>query len=240
MNNEMIVLSSRFLHEIKEFQKDAHGKVDCDPNYKREVINDIGEILAGKSITAAEIHKLFDKEKENPQKVLFYKPSNVLDQHQIKYVRRPYIDPENLLMLGQFYFHPRLQLTPPPPVLEIADDGTIKASYEDQPFYLEIVEKFTKQDLLAYFYTKMNVTPQESVRARDIGALEHLLKFWDVDFILYLIDEAFAVSLDNGKPMPKKQLDIQHFEEEALAVYEARKNTCFEEGLDRVISRATA
>ncbi|MEK1828902.1 hypothetical protein AAAC51_07075 [Priestia megaterium] len=132
-----------------------------------------------------------------------YKPSNILEKHQISFVRKSYYDPENLLTLGQFYYHPRLQVVPPPPVLDIKDDGTINSSYEEEPFYLEIVDKMTVQDLLDYFYYKANVKPQEAVKARDIGAFEHLLKFWDVDFILYLIDESVVVSLDYGRPIPK-------------------------------------
>lgn len=234
----MIVLASKFLEEIKEFPKDKHGRIDCDPQYKKEVMNDIGEILAGGSITAAQISILFEKEKENPQKGLLYKPSNVLEQNQIKFIRKAYHDPDNLLIPGQFYFHPRLQLTPPPPMLQIADDGTVKASYDEEPFYLEIIDKMTKKDIVDYFYNKSNVPPPEATLARDIGAIEHMLRFWDADFILYLIDEAFACSSDNGRAMPRNPLDIQAFDTEALAVYEARKNTCFEEGLDRVIPRA--
>lgn len=235
--NHMIVLASKFLHEIKDFELDTHGKVSCEPTYKKEVMNDMGEILAGGSVTAAQMNELLDKEKDNPQKALFYKPSSILEAHKIQFVRKPYRDPENLLVPGQFYYHPRLQLTPPPPMLEIADDGSIKASYDDEPFYLEIIDKITKKDLVDYFYSKTNSPPKEATMARDIGAFEHMLRFWDADFILYLIDEAFAVSFDNGKPMPKSPLDIQHFEAEALAVYEARKITCFEEGLDRVLPR---
>ncbi|MGH1263411.1 hypothetical protein ACQVWE_14000 [Bacillus cereus] len=238
MNNQMIVLASRFMDEIKDFKKDAHGKINCDSNYKKEVINDIGEILAGESVTAKQFHELFDKEKDNPQKGLFYKPSSILDAHNIQYVRKPYRDPDNLLVPGQFYFHPRLQLTPPPPMLKISDDGTIEASYDDEPFYLEIVDKITKKDLVDYFYSKTNAPTPEATLSRDIGAFDHMLRFWDVDFIFYLIDEAFTCSLDNGKPMPKSPLDIQHFEAEALLVHEARKNTCYEEGLDRVLPRA--
>ncbi|MES9681735.1 hypothetical protein ABWK22_02220 [Gottfriedia acidiceleris] len=238
MNNHMIILASKFMHEIKGFEKDTHGKINCEPNYKKEVINDIGEILAGQSVSAKELNDLFDKEKDNPQKGLFYKPSSILDANKIAYVRKPYYDPENLLVPGQFYYHPRLQATPPPPMLEIADDGTIKASYDDEPFYLEIIDKITKRDLVDYFYSKTNAATPESTLSRDIGAFDHMLRFWDVDFILYLVDEAFACSLDNGKPMPKSPLDIQNFEAEALSVHEARKVICYEEGLDRVLPRA--
>ena len=86
----MIILASKFLEEIKEFPKDSHGRLECEANYKKEVINDIGEILAGGSVTAQQLNILFDKEKENPQKTLYYKPCNILDQHSISYVRKAY------------------------------------------------------------------------------------------------------------------------------------------------------
>lgn len=236
-NNHMILLASKFMHEIKNFEKDPHGFVNCEPAYKLAVLNDIGEILAGGSITSKTFFDLMDKEKENPQKELFYKPSNLLEANNITFERKSYRDPNNLLVPGNFYFHPRLQITPPIPVLDISDDGTISASYEDEIFYLEMIDKLTKKELVDYFYLKTNSFAPEATLARDMGAFDHMLRFWDVDFILYLIDEAFACSLDSGGQLPKNPLAIQAFEVEALLVYEARKRICYEEGLDRVLPR---
>ncbi|UOE58240.1 hypothetical protein IRB79_27350 (plasmid) [Cytobacillus oceanisediminis] len=233
----MIILATRFLQDIKEFPVDAHGKITCEPRYKKEVIHDIGELLAGESVTAKEMGELFRKEKDNPNKALFYKPSSLLESKGIAIKRKPYREPDNLLVPGQFYFHPRLQATPPPPVLQIFDDGTFKASYDEEPFYLEIIDKITVRDLVDYFYAKFYSVCPDSHYSKDAGAFEHMLKFWDVDFILYLVDEAFACALDSGKELPKSPLDIQQYEAQAAAVYEARKNTCFEEGLDRVHPR---
>lgn len=238
MNNHMMTLAFMFLQDIKGFPVDNHGKVDCEPEYKKAVITDVGQILAGGSVTPGQIKILIQREKENPNKKLFYKVSSILDHYKIDYVRKSYYDPENILVPGQFYLHPRLQITPPPPVIVVNDDGTFEASYDEDEFYLEIVDKITKKDLVIYFYNKMNSTYSEATLPRDIGAFEHMLKFWDVDFILYLIDEAFACSMDEGKPMPKTPLDIQQYEAQATAVYEARKRLSFEEGLDRVLPRS--
>ena len=240
MNNQMIMLASYFLHSIKGFPKDANGKIECEAQYKKEVMNDIGEILAGGSVTAAQMHDIFKREEANPNRSLFYKPCHILDAYKITYKRKSYRDPDNLLIPGQFYYHHRLQVTPPPPMIQVFDDGTFSSSYEnDGPFYLEIVDKLTKKDLVDYFYNKTNMKCQEATLARDIGAFEHMLRFWDADFILYLIDEAFACAMDEGKQLPKTPLDIQHYEAQAAAVYEARKILCFEEGIDRVIPRSS-
>ncbi|MEK1828901.1 hypothetical protein AAAC51_07070 [Priestia megaterium] len=41
MNTDIIALSSRFLLEIKEFEKDATGKINCDADYKKRIVTDI-------------------------------------------------------------------------------------------------------------------------------------------------------------------------------------------------------
>lgn len=237
MNNKMIKLAMKFLEEIKGYKKDSHGKLKCDLKYKQEVMNEFGEILAGNSLTYAQLFGVLEKAKDEVDKESFYKPSDILNKLNIKFVKKPYTDANNLLIPGKFYYHPRLQLTPPAPKLKIEDDGTITPSYEEEEFYLEIVDKLTIENLITYYYNKMGKSVDKKYLSRDIGAMEHMLKFWDVDFILYLIDEAFAISMDKGEPLPNSLLDIQKYDEAALAVYEARKNLCFEEGLDRVHSR---
>jgi len=237
MNNEMIRLAALFLTRVKNFECDEHGKVDCDLKYKAMIMDDIGKVLAGGTdpevLEGCIIKMSTESDKEN-----FYKPSHLLTHYGITFQMKEYRDPDNLIQYGKFYFHPKLQVTPPPPKLTIHDNGDIFASYDEEPFYLEMVSKFTKKDVVDYFYFKKNTGDQsEAVFARDIGAVEHMLKFWDVDFILYLIDEAFVCSRDEGAQPIKNLLDIQRYEEEAQHVYANRKNTCFEGGLDRVIPR---
>lgn len=240
LSNYIVQLATMFFKNIKGFPLGDHGKIQCDPRYKREVMHDIGELLAGECVTAKEMMNLFEQEKDNPDKHLFYKPYNILEKHAVVIKRRDYHIPGNLIIPGQFYYHRRLQATPPPPVIQISDDGTFKATYEDEPFFLEIIEKITVRDLVHYFYGKTNSVCPEAHTQKDCGAFEHMLKFWDVDFILYLIDEAFACSRDSGKQLPKSPLDIQQYETEAQLVYEARKLICYEEGLDRVYARPIA
>lgn len=237
MNNELIVLATRFLEEVKGFTKDAHGKIDCDGQYKTSVVDDIGRLLAGGTEPSV-IAKCIDDIQNEDDKEMYFKPSHLLKRYNIPFKLMDYSDPDNLIKIGKFYYHPRLQVTPPPPMLVIHDNGEINSSYDEEPFYLEMVDRFTKKDVVDYFYSKMNKTGEiEASLVRDLGAVEHMLKFWDLDFILYLIDEAFAVTWDEGLKPVKKLLDVQHFEEHAAVVYENRINNCYEGGLDRVIPR---
>lgn len=238
MSGNILNLAVIFLVNIKKFEYDSNNKIDCDNNYKSDVVNDISEVLHGGSLTFEELEKhLYNAAKIDGGANLFYKPSDVLTYYNIKFKRGQANDPDNLIQVDRFYYHPRLQVVPPPPTLKIEDDGTITSSYEEESFYLEMVDSFTIKDLLSYFYSKKNSSIQESTFNRDIGALRHLLQFWDVDFLLFLIDEAFASSIDQGREVPNSPLDIQEFSDDALLLYESRKNILYEEGLDHVIPR---
>lgn len=237
LNTHTTILASMFLREVKEFPNDAKGRIKCPPAYKRDVIHTIACVLASGTVSPKMMEDLFTKAKTHPEREGFYKPTDVCDAFQVAYQLADYQNPDNLLEFGRFYYHPRLHVTPPPPVLIIEDDGTMTASYDNEPFYLEITDTLTKKDLLGYFYGKRSMPPVSSHYARDMGAIEHLLKFYDVDFLLYLIDEAFALARDTGRKDPANPLDLQDAQDEAEAVYEARKKRCYEEGLDRVIPR---
>lgn len=237
MNSNILKLAVMFLVDIKGFGYDINKKIDCNVNYKSSVIEDISEILDGKSLTATQFYGVLDKAKSVEDKHLFHKPSEVLEYFKINYKRGLKRDPNNLIQLNRFYYHPKLQVAPPPPVLKIEDDGTITPSYDSEDFYLEMKDSFTVEDLLDYFYSKKNMAVPDSNIKKDIGAFNHLLQFWDIDFLMFLIDEAFTSSVDEGKPLPNSPLDIQEYDAQAMTVYEARKNICHEEGLDHVIPR---
>lgn len=237
MNNNSLKLASKFLREVKSFPDNDTGKIDCSVQYKNEVLKDVSEILTGKSVSYVQLVGLFDKTKDLENRESFYKPCDILEHYKIPFKRGTGSDPANLISINRFYYHPRLQLVPPAPKLKIDDDGTITSSYDSEEFFLEMIDSFTLRDLVDYFYSKTNSFVPSVNLVRDIGAFEHLLQFWDVDFILYLIDEAFAYSSDKGRPVPSSPLRIREYDEKALHVYESRKRISYEEGLDRVLPR---
>ena len=237
MASEAITLTIKFLTDIKGLTTNVSGKIDVSVQYKERTLRDVEELLAG-GVPYMSIHNAIEKFSDFPKKEETYNVSEVLNKLGISYEKKAVeIDKDNLLIPHKFYFHQHLQLSPPPPMVVQLPDGSFETSYDSEPFYLEIKPRFTIDDLLSYFYHRMGINESHTTN-RDKGALSHLLKSFDVDFILHLIDEAYAQALDRGLELPKEPFSMQDYIEQARGLYEARKNTCHEEGLNRVIPRA--
>lgn len=230
-------LSIKFFEEIKGFGHDSTGKVKAPDSYKLMVMKNIEEVLAGgmSSETMEDYLKRYKEEHEAPEEAYLFDDilSHFKVQARKRIVKR---DPNNLLEPGKFYYHPALQVAPPPPVVFQLDDGTFQSSYETEEFFLEVKESFTFEDLTAYFYKVMGLDGQ-GFKERDMGAFKHIMKSYDVDTILYTIDAALFYAEDYCKSLPKNPFDIRDYIDEGQYNLEERKNTCYMEGLDRVIPR---
>jgi hypothetical protein len=240
MINEAISLSIMFFKGLKKFPSDEQGKVKAPEKYKLLIMENFEQLLNGGESpkVLAQYMKRYSEEHPSPQEV--YNMEDILNYFKVAYkkseVKR---DPNNLLEPGKFYFHPALQVAPPPPVVYQLDDGTFKSSYDDEPFFLEIKESFTWDDLVGYFYKVMELDG-EGFKDRDMGAFKHIMKGnVNLDLILYTIDEARFQAEDVGKPRPKNPFDIRDYMDEGATVLEDRMNTCYMEGLDHVIPRAS-
>lgn len=238
MMNDAIRLSIKFFKEIKGFGEDATGKVQAPDKYKVDVMKNIEQLLAG-GTSVKEMETLMNRYKAvhpNPQEV--YMVDEILSHFKVKADKKEVKrDPNNLLEPGRFYYHPALQVAPPPPTIMQREDGTFYSSYEDEEFFLEIKECFTLCDLVDYFYKVMEI--DVDFKERDMGAFKHILKSYDIDTVMYMINEAKAMSEDYGKPTPTSPFDIRDYADDAIAVLEDRKNSAYMEGLDRVIPRTS-
>lgn len=236
MKNESIRLSIKFFEEIKKFSRDAQGRIKASEKYKNIVMTNIEEIIAG-GMNSKELEALIDRYKttcETPSEA--YSIDDILSFFKVKADKKAVEkNPNNLLEVGAFYYHPALQIAPPPPVITILDDGTFKSSYDTEEFFLEIKECFTLEDLVDYFYKIMGYN--DGFKDRDIGAFKHILKSYELDAVLYTIDESRFLAEDLSKPIPKNPFDMRDYMEEGIAVLEERKNICYMEGLNRVIPR---
>ena len=238
MANETIRLSIKFFEEVKRFDKDNTGKVKAPDKYKLSVMSNIEQILAG-GMDANELESYFEQyniQHEAPSEA--YSVDDILKFLKVN-AKKTVVerDPNNLIEAGKFYYHPALQVAPPPPTVIQLDDGTFQSSYDVEEFFLEIKESFTYEDLVAYFYKVMGQSG-EGFKVRDVGAFKHIMQSNDLDIVLYTIDEARFLAEDLSKPIPKNPFDIRDYMDSGFDVLEERKNTCYREGLDRVIPRA--
>ena len=236
MTPDVIALSIYFFKHVKRFEVDGRGKIKAPGAYKKKVMIDIAELLAGSLTHEIGLAVIDNFVASNPEKMTeTYSLSEVMDKMGYAYRKGvPTVNPDNLIVPGKFYYHPELQLTPPPPVITQLPNGDFHSAYE--PFYLEIKEEFTLEDVVHYFYRKVGVLDASTID-KDKGAFKHMLKSYDVDFLLHLIDEYYAQSVDRGEELSREPFSIQSYVQEAHEVYGQRKNTCFEGGFDRVIPR---
>jgi hypothetical protein len=236
--SEAIRLSIKFFEEIKGFGKDEQGRVKAPDAYKVNVMKNLQQLLAG-GTSVKEIETLMNRYKAvHPSPQEAYMIDDILSYFKVKADKKEVKrDPNNLLEPGKFYFHPALQLAPPPPTIIQLDDGTFQSSYETEEFFLEMKESFTFSDLVDYFYKVMGI--DVDFKERDMGAFKHLLKSYNIDLVMYMIDEARAMCEDLGKPNPTTPFDIRDYAEDAKLLLEDRKNSAYMEGLDRVIPRTS-
>jgi len=237
MQNEAIRLSIFFFEEVKKFGKDMTGRIQAPDHYKNHIFHQVQQLLAGGTSPSLLSSLLQEYAQKHPSPQEVYDIEEILHYFQVD-VRKGEVtqDPDNLMQPGVFYYHPALQVAPPPPTIIQLPDGSFQSSYEQEEFYLEMKDRFTLDDLVDYFYRKMEITHE--FRERDKGAFRHLLKSFDLDTILYTIDEARLVAEDLGKLLPKSPFDLRDYLEYGIAILEDRKNTCYMEGLDHVIPKS--
>jgi hypothetical protein len=151
---------------------------------------------------------------------------------------------QNVIKAGRFYYHPALQISPPPPVITINDDGTF--SRKEQPFFLKVKDTFTFNDVLEYFYSRFpNI--DRNIK-RDIGAIEYLYTKTAVplvnkqghedldalDLLLFTIDTAFTLCQDMDDKLAKV-LNLTDYMNNGLDVYLDKRENCILAGTNHVI-----
>jgi hypothetical protein len=99
----------------------------------------------------------------------------------------PLFQSDNILK-NKFYYHNRLQKISKPTEIIIDKDGNVIKKRE--PFYLEIIEKFTIEDLTNYFHDKMNIEDSNIYRLNK-GGFKKIHKDYSLDLLLFSIDAAF-------------------------------------------------
>ncbi len=87
-----------------------------------------------------------------------------------------------------------------------------------RPYYLEMKSRYTMNNLLDYYYTKLVVPMLFRDEKRDIGAFKHLLSSFksplidSVDFILFVIDYVSSYEYKVNNPLELKNWFQQTYE----------------------------
>lgn len=126
----------------------------------------------------------------------------------------------NLLDQSKFYFHNELRLLPGPPkrIWDI-NSGEIVSVTEE--YFLEMRASYTIEDVIAFIRKKEFLAKTLFDINRAKGSITFLLKKYDIDFLLFLLDTANDIYSSKQK-FARSLVEISEFEDEARENYERR------------------
>lgn len=229
-------LAEAFLREVRHFKKREDGKYDCPPEYKGRIFQEAEQLLRlGISFDRMESICLEATEADQFSYGLtdFMKSKGIHVPTKLKYPKAA----DECIQMGMFYYHPLLQEAPLPG-RTILDWETMEMTVlPSEEFYLEIKDSFRIEDAVRYFMKETNVTEEMLLARRLIGQFRNTIQYYGIDFTLYLIDAGVAHALDENKRMPRSTGDLIDSIDIAKQMYETRKLTCWEGGLNRVYPR---
>lgn len=138
----------------------------------------------------------------------------------------------SLIKRNQFYYHKELQIISPAPYYDAYTNKIVGSA-----FYQEMKIRYTEKDIYKYFYRHF---PSEfENEEREIGSIKYLLQKYsrieegtNLDFILYLIDEAIE-----HEAKIDKVFDLVNYENEALTYYRAKVLKGKSEGAEKITWR---
>ena len=167
---------------IKCFFKIFYPNSNVNTNILRKVY-DQANMLYDNGWTYQQIcNRLVSYYKDNPEN----KISNLLQIESFK--DTPPYKKENNLLDYKFYYHKELQRRSEPNEIEVTIDGEIKK--KRYPYYLEMVDMYTTDDLLNYFKKSMGKTDSDMRDKDNKKSLYYLQKNYSLDIALFSIDHA--------------------------------------------------
>lgn len=233
MEDKVQELAELFFNELKWF-------ASAKDRYVRNAYETFSTMIE-RGLTPEEIKtKIYEYKAEHPTEEelsKLYSAEKIFGDipKQVKIIRKDM----GLMKDGIFYFHPRLQVAPSPPTIQITDDGEFISSYEHEEFFLKMIDCFTMEDLISYFHKKAGVT--RSNFNRDVKGFEYFFKqvmidnpLNPLDLVLFTIDAAVALAYDRDQPIPRVAIELVDYIDDGLVLYEEKYNYCKLVGLDHV------
>lgn len=163
-------------------------------------------------------------------------PQIVITLYHVEEIMKTKEPPNNLLHPDSFYYHNILREVPPPPTLKM-DPQSGKMVRIEHDFYLEMKKRFTLQELLDYWYTQMNIVPNEHMIKQDEGKFKYMLGNYTVDELLFMIDVAKVQRKENQLRPLRNAFELEKYIEEARDFLQRKENTHKVAGINREIKR---
>ena len=129
---------------------------------------------------------------------------------------------DSIINSNMVFRHHELQIHSKPGGFDPATCTVIK-----RPYYLEMRQRYTMNELLNYYYNKQVVPMMFRDEKRDIGAFNHLINSFkspiinSVDFILFVIDYVTSNGYKTNNPLELKnwfQSTYEYLEQFVLSV----------------------
>lgn len=157
--------------------------------------------------------------------------------HPTKLFASKFVKTRNLLRPGKLYYHNILRLTPPPPKRKIDYDSGEITTVGETEYYLEMRSSITLDDIANYYFKQFGIKPASSIRKRTAGSLGYLLKNYDVETLLFMIDSAANERRSEDLSPPRTPLDLEDHYDEAKQILSAKRTEAVISGGDKIVRR---
>lgn len=138
---------------------------------------------------------------------------------------------ENLIIPNRIYFHKELRLSPKTVTVEF-DYNTGELTKNEEPYFLEMKSSYTVENLKRYFINTLQPIANMDTN-RINGAFKWLIKYYDLEILLFMIDCASEGDLKNVR----NPLQIREYYEVALDKYEYVKKMSKINGDDAIVPK---
>jgi hypothetical protein len=207
------------------FVQDFYGK-ECPKDVKSEVLDYMHDLLWDGFTTKEIVSRWKQFKMGNPGKV----PD--LDQ---LYKEAP--TELNLLKPGKFYYHNKLILLPPPPKREF-DINTGEIKKIEEPYFLEMRASMTIGEVTQYYIEQFGLRRVNEVERNHIeGTIKVLLRHYDVELILFMIDCAANERYSEDDGPPTDPITLKSYSVKAEEARQAKITEIRENGEERIVTR---
>ena len=142
----------------------------------------------------------------------------------------------NLLRSRTFYYHNALRLTSAPPRREIDyDSGEIRCINE--PYFLEMKASYNQDDVVDYYIRHVKPQMKPGIKNRYKGVFTYLLRSYNVEEILFMIDVTVNNILSNEIRKPNTPFDIEKFYDDAMMMRDNKKTETMQSGGKKIVRK---